>query len=76
MNHPATPPPASDADLSHLLASLGQIIQQAHQHAMQTVDVVPVQTNWELGRHLVELSKLAKPAPSMASACCPHSRKT
>lgn len=76
MNHPTTPPPAPDAGLSHLLASLGQVIQQAHQRAMQAVDVVQVQTCWELGRHIVELSKLAKPAPSMASACCPHSRKT
>ncbi len=57
MNHPATPSPAPNADLSHLLASLGQIIRQARQRAMQAVDVVQVQTCWELGRHIVEFEQ-------------------
>ena len=57
MTHPATPPPAPDAGLSHLLASLGQVIQQARQRAMQAVDVVQVQTCWELGRHIVEFEQ-------------------
>jgi predicted nuclease of restriction endonuclease-like (RecB) superfamily len=50
-------PPAPDADLAHLLASLGQIIQQARQRATQAVDVVQVQTCWELGRHIVEFEQ-------------------
>ena len=39
------------------MASLGQIIQQARQRATQAVDVVQVQTCWELGRHIVEFEQ-------------------
>ncbi len=53
MNHPTTPP-TPDTGLAHLLASLGQVILQARQRATQAVDVVQVQTCWELGRHIVE----------------------
>lgn len=50
-------PPTPDAGLAQLLASLGQIIQQARQRATQAVDVVQVQTCWELGRHIVEFEQ-------------------
>ncbi|CUI05500.1 FIG074102: hypothetical protein [Janthinobacterium sp. CG23_2] len=40
-----------------LLAELGELIRQARQRALRAVDVIQVQTCWELGRHIVEFEQ-------------------
>ena len=42
---------------SELLAALRGLIQGARQHALRAVDVVQVQTCWEIGRHIVEFEQ-------------------
>jgi hypothetical protein len=50
---------AVDADegASQLLHSLRDLIQNARQKASRAVDVVQVQTCWEIGRHIVEFEQ-------------------
>jgi hypothetical protein len=46
-----------DENLRPLLRSLRGLIQQARQQALRAVDVVQVQTCWEIGRHIVEFEQ-------------------
>ena len=46
-----------DAELGPLLRSLRGLIQQARQQVLRAVDVVQVQTCWEIGRHIVEFEQ-------------------
>ena len=46
-----------EASAAALLAALRMLIQEARQRALRTVDVVQVQTCWEIGRHIVEFEQ-------------------
>src|SRR5258708_1511219 len=46
-----------DERTSQLLHSLRDLIQTARQRALRAVDVVQVQTCWEIGRHIVEFEQ-------------------
>lgn len=46
-----------DERTSQLLHSLRDLIQTARQRALRAVDVVQVQTYWEIGRHIVEFEQ-------------------
>jgi DUF1016 N-terminal domain len=46
-----------DENLRPLLRSLRGLIQQARQQVLRAVDVVQVQTCWEIGRHIVEFEQ-------------------
>ena len=48
---PDTAPPAG------LLEALRGLIQQGRQQALRAVDMVQVQTCWEIGRHIVEFEQ-------------------
>jgi predicted nuclease of restriction endonuclease-like (RecB) superfamily len=48
-DQPALPPP--------LLTALRELIQQGRQRALRAVDMVQVQTCWEIGRHIVEFEQ-------------------
>ena len=51
-------PPASGGALpSSLLASLRDLITQARQQVLRQVDVVQVQTYWQIGQHIVEFEQ-------------------
>lgn len=43
--------------LRPLLAELAELIRQARQQAVRAVDVIQVQTCWEVGRHIVEFEQ-------------------
>ena len=43
--------------LQALLGSLRELIRQARQQALRTVDVIQVQTCWQMGRHIVEFEQ-------------------
>jgi len=45
------------APLSDLIDSLRGLIQQGRQQALRAVDMVQVQTCWEIGRHIVEFEQ-------------------
>jgi predicted nuclease of restriction endonuclease-like (RecB) superfamily len=47
----------ADEGTSQLLHSLRGLIQNARQRALRAVDVVQVQTCWEIGRHIVEFEQ-------------------
>ncbi|RSZ56332.1 DUF1016 domain-containing protein [Massilia atriviolacea] len=47
----------SEPGMQALLAELGELIRQARQRALRAVDVIQVQTCWELGRHIVEFEQ-------------------
>jgi predicted nuclease of restriction endonuclease-like (RecB) superfamily len=47
----------ADEGASQLLHSLRDLIQNARQRALRAVDVVQVQTCWEIGRHIVEFEQ-------------------
>ena len=47
----------ADEGASRLLHSLRDLIQNARQRALRAVDVVQVQTCWEIGRHIVEFEQ-------------------
>ncbi|MDO8310868.1 MAG: PDDEXK nuclease domain-containing protein [Sideroxyarcus sp.] len=51
-----TPTPKT-LPLSGLLESLRGLIQQGRQQALRAVDMVQVQTCWEIGRHIVEFEQ-------------------
>lgn len=40
-----------------LLSALRELIQQGRQRALRAVDMVQVQTCWEIGRHIVEFEQ-------------------
>ena len=40
-----------------LLSALRELIQQGRQRALRAVDVVQVQTCWQIGRHIVEFEQ-------------------
>jgi hypothetical protein len=46
-----------DLQLQPLLSNLGELIRQGRQRALRAVDVVQVQTSWEIGRHIVEFEQ-------------------
>lgn len=50
-------PELTEPGTAQLLASLGEIIRGARQRAVQAVDVLQVQTCWEVGRHIVEFEQ-------------------
>src|ERR1700712_4727226 len=47
----------ADEGASQLLHSLRDLIQNARQRALRSVDAVQVQTCWEIGRHIVEFEQ-------------------
>ncbi|MGK4341966.1 PDDEXK nuclease domain-containing protein [Ectopseudomonas oleovorans] len=47
----------ADPRLQPLLAELAELIRQARQQAVRAVDVIQVQTCWEVGRHIVEFEQ-------------------
>lgn len=47
----------TQAALRPLLAELAELIRQARQQAVRAVDVIQVQTCWEVGRHIVEFEQ-------------------
>jgi DUF1016 N-terminal domain len=47
----------TDEGASQLLRSLRELIQNARQRALRTVDAVQVQTCWEIGRHIVDFEQ-------------------
>lgn len=57
MSDKLIPSPVTDPKLLTLLATLGELIRQARQHALRTVDNLQVQTCWQLGRHIVEFEQ-------------------
>jgi hypothetical protein len=65
MSQPTVPAP----DLQPLLSTLGQLIAQARQQAVRAVDVVQVQTCWDIGRHIVEFEQggAARASPGCGS---------
>lgn len=48
------PANTQDAQLASLLGNLGELIRDARQKVLRTVDTVQVQTCWQIGRHIVE----------------------
>lgn len=46
-----------------LLNALRELIQQGRQRALRVVDMVQVQTCWEVGRHIVEFEQGGCPLP-------------
>ena len=50
-------PTAPSAVPPDLLSALRALIQQGRQHALRAVDMVQVQTCWEIGRHIVEFEQ-------------------
>lgn len=44
-------------DLGPLVGSLRQLIQQARSRALRAVDMIQVQTCWQVGRHIVEFEQ-------------------
>ncbi|MFW9079112.1 PDDEXK nuclease domain-containing protein [Pseudomonas sp. P2757] len=51
---PADP---QDPKIDSLLGELGQLIREARQKVLRTVDVIQVQTSWQIGRHIVEFEQ-------------------
>jgi predicted nuclease of restriction endonuclease-like (RecB) superfamily len=49
--------PTSAALPAALLSALRELIQQGRQRALRAVDMVQVQTCWEIGRHVVEFEQ-------------------
>lgn len=49
--------PTSAEPMAVLLSDLRQLIQQARQRVLRAVDLVQVQTCWEIGRHIVEFEQ-------------------
>ena len=48
---------AVEPGVGNLLHQLRDLIQQARQQALRAVDLVQVQTCWEVGRHIVEFEQ-------------------
>lgn len=49
--------PQDASGLADLLTNLRELIQQGRQRALRAVDMVQVQTCWEIGRHIVEFEQ-------------------
>ena len=49
--------PSGTLPLTDLLGALRDLIQQGRQQALRAVDMVQVQTCWEVGRHIVEFEQ-------------------
>ena len=49
--------PTNTEPVSHLLTALRDLIQQGRHQALRAVDMVQVQTCWEIGRHIVEFEQ-------------------
>ena len=49
--------PATTAPLASLIDALSGLIAQGRQQALRAVDMVQVQTCWEVGRHIVEFEQ-------------------
>ena len=49
--------PSNDENLRPLLRSLRELITEARQQVLRAVDVIQVQTCWEIGRHIVEFEQ-------------------
>lgn len=47
----------ASTDLVPLIGTLRQLIGEARQRALRTVDVIQVQTCWQVGRHIVEFEQ-------------------
>jgi hypothetical protein len=47
----------NDPSVTGLLNNLRELIISGRQKALRSVDVVQVQTCWELGRHIVEFEQ-------------------
>ena len=60
----------ADEGASQLLHSLRDLIQNARQRALRAVDVVQVQTCWEIGRHIVEFEQGGSTRADMEPGCC------
>ena len=60
--------------LQALLGSLRELIRDARQRALRAVDVIQVQTCWQMGRHIVEFEQggAVRRVQPMANACCPN----
>jgi predicted nuclease of restriction endonuclease-like (RecB) superfamily len=52
-----TPPAKPETALQPLLGNLAELIRQARQQAIRAVDVLQVQTCWEIGRYIVEFEQ-------------------
>ena len=52
-----TPPAKPEPALQPLIGSLAELIRQARQQAIRAVDVLQVQTCWEIGRYIVEFEQ-------------------
>lgn len=52
-----TPPAKTEPALQPLLGNLAELIRQARQQAIRAVDVLQVQTCWEIGRYIVEFEQ-------------------
>lgn len=48
---------STGADLAPLLGTLRQLISEARSRALRSVDVIQVQTCWQVGRHVVEFEQ-------------------
>jgi predicted nuclease of restriction endonuclease-like (RecB) superfamily len=48
---------AADERLSSLLGAVRELIQRGREQALAAVDVIQVQTCWEIGRHIVEFEQ-------------------
>lgn len=46
-----------DPQVTSLLSNLGELIREARQKVLRTVDTVQVQTCWQIGRHIVEFEQ-------------------
>lgn len=46
-----------DPQIASLLGHLGELIRDARQKVLRTVDTVQVQTCWQIGRHIVEFEQ-------------------
>lgn len=54
---PLTVSRSSSTELAPLLGDLRQLISEARNRALRAVDVVQVQTCWQVGRHIVEFEQ-------------------
>lgn len=52
-----THPSPAAAPLASLVEALSGLIAQGRQQALRAVDMVQVQTCWEVGRHIVEFEQ-------------------
>lgn len=48
---------ATTADLAPLMGALRQLISEARSRALRAVDVIQVQTCWQMGSHIVEFEQ-------------------